>query len=252
MQIFLPPSEGKTAPASGAPLDFDSLAFPELTPLRRELTAELVEVSARDDALSVLKVGTSVAPEVRRQRDLLSLPTSHSLEVYSGVLFSALDVANFTDADWARANERIVTFSGLFGMLRPSDRIPAYRLKMGVKLPGGNNTTRWRNTLRDVGSFDGELIVDARSGGYQVFSPARATMVEVRAERVKGGKRAVISHDAKRYRGVLAAALVREPNAPTSAAELAEFARVLVDAGHVTSVELHEGKTAQLTLVDEA
>ena len=67
MLILLPPSEGKTAPRSGAPLDLDALALADadgVTSARRELLARLAEVSARDDAATLLGVGASLADEV--------------------------------------------------------------------------------------------------------------------------------------------------------------------------------------------
>ncbi|MGV9195997.1 YaaA family protein [Arcanobacterium canis] len=252
MQIFLPPSEGKTAPDVGPTLNFEALAFPQLTPLRKELANELIEVSRAENACDILKVGTSVAPEVLRQQDILTCPTARALDVYTGVLYSALDPHHLTEADWARAHERLVIFSGLFGILSPCDFIPSYRLKMGITLPGGNNAARWRLMLSDVGSqlLHDSLIVDARSGPYRVFTPRGSRVVEIRVERIKDGKRRVVSHDAKRYRGLLAGALIREPNAPTTVEEIAEFAYILVDAGHISRLELRNGPTTQLTLID--
>ena len=50
MLLLLPPSEGKTAPRRGAPVDLDTLSSPALNPLRATVLDALVEVSARPDA----------------------------------------------------------------------------------------------------------------------------------------------------------------------------------------------------------
>src|SRR5690606_11856419 len=55
--ILLPPSEGKTAHTEGSPFDFADLSFPELEQERRQVLDALAEVSAREDAMSVLGVG---------------------------------------------------------------------------------------------------------------------------------------------------------------------------------------------------
>ncbi|MEI2641760.1 MAG: hypothetical protein V9G10_05360 [Candidatus Nanopelagicales bacterium] len=43
MLILLPPSEGKTAPRRGKPLDVAGLSRPALAPLREQVLAALVE-----------------------------------------------------------------------------------------------------------------------------------------------------------------------------------------------------------------
>ena len=60
MLILLPPSEGKTAPRSGAPLDLDALALADdaaVTGARADLLTRLTAVSAAPDALTTLGVG---------------------------------------------------------------------------------------------------------------------------------------------------------------------------------------------------
>ena len=46
MLILLPPSEGKTAPRRGKPLDLAELSFPELTETRDLLLTALVDLCA--------------------------------------------------------------------------------------------------------------------------------------------------------------------------------------------------------------
>ena len=67
MLILLPPSAGKTTPDDGPALDLDSLAGSAHNGLREQIIGELQEVSSRADALTILKVGTSIEPEIRAQ-----------------------------------------------------------------------------------------------------------------------------------------------------------------------------------------
>src|SRR5690625_3754931 len=92
-------------------------------------------------------------------------PAPH--EVYTGVLFQALDYAGLTDLGRRRAAEHLAITSALWGLVRPGDQIPAYRLSAGMKLPGlGSLTTLWKSVLPAVLApvVEAELIVDARSG----------------------------------------------------------------------------------------
>ncbi|MDP9807083.1 cytoplasmic iron level regulating protein YaaA (DUF328/UPF0246 family) [Trueperella bonasi] len=256
MLILLPPSAGKTTPESGPELDLASLTGSEHSGLREQIIAELQEVSASADALKILKVGTSIEPEIRAQIDFYEQPCAPAFEVYTGVLFEAARFGELDEAAAARADRAVRIFSGVFGYTGPSDLIPNYRLSMNTKLPRlGNVGSTWKKELEGVPGGENELVVDCRSSEYQVWMPASsADHVTVGAARIKAGKRSVVSHSAKYYRGLLAGALVREPNPPRDAGELLEFAEVLIDSGEVTGVELDpsEGrKPARLTLVED-
>ncbi|MDO4920047.1 YaaA family protein [Kocuria sp.] len=212
MLILLPPSESKTAPASGDPLDLPALSLARLTPEREQLVDTLAAVSVRDDALEVLGVGPSLAADVARNRELRTAPAAPALEVYTGVLYDALDADTLSPAGRAAADESLLVVSALWGAVRPGDRIPAYRLSMGTALPGtGRLSTWWKPRLSPV--LDelaaGKVVVDCRSAAYAAAwrAPALRT-VSVRVEqRRPDGSRAVVSHHAKHTRGLVARAL---------------------------------------------
>src|SRR5215217_1551644 len=92
--ILLPPSEGKTAPETGAPLDLDSLYLPELGKARKRVLTALVKVSAGREkrALATLGLGPKQLPELERNRALLTAPAQEARKVYTGVLYEALDL----------------------------------------------------------------------------------------------------------------------------------------------------------------
>lgn len=254
MIIALPPSAGKTPPVSGPCLDLATLTAPELNPVRERVIDALQRVSASPEALSVLKVGPSLEPQIRDQIDFCGRACAPAWQVYTGVLYAAAGFDTLTDTERRRCKQTVRIFSGAFGVLSPEDLIPAYRLSMNTKLPDLDVQALWKSTLREKTGVlpKDDLVVDARSGEYMVWSPA-TNHVTVGAVRVKAGKRSVVSHWAKHYRGLLTGYLMREPNLPRTPEELAEFARLLVEDGHVSGVELTPAGRgpAKLTLVDE-
>ena len=135
MLIVLPPSEGKTAPAGGEPVELAALAYAgELTAKRERVLAALVRTSAgkqRGRALKALGLSAGQAGELDRNAALESAPTAPAAEVYTGVLYERLRLPELG----AAARGRVLIASALWGVVTPEDRIPAYRLSISARLP---------------------------------------------------------------------------------------------------------------------
>jgi cytoplasmic iron level regulating protein YaaA (DUF328/UPF0246 family) len=242
--VLLPPSEGKTSPRPGGPpLDLDSLSSPGLTPVREKVLEALIETSASPDAMRVLGVGASLADEVARNVRLRTAVTAPAKQVYTGVLYAAAGLDRLTPTARARAVESVRIVSGLWGLVTPEDRIPAYRLSMGTDLPGiGPLAGAWRGALgvELEARAEGELVVDCRSATYLAawHPPRSADWVSVRVLREVDGARSVVSHHAKHTRGVLTRHLLtRRGRAPHDAQSLARVAGELVGSA-LLAVEL--------------
>ena len=213
VMILLPPSEGKTPASNGASSDLDSLACPELAEARREVARHLEEVSVGADAAEVLGVGKAVAHEIERNIDIFDAPAAPAHDIYTGVLYDALDYAGMSPTQKRKAADRIFVISALWGVVGLADRIPAYRLSMDVKLPElGKLGTYWKPRLATAlaDRAEGELIVDCRSAAYQAaYVPDPQQTVTVNVVQIKDGKRKVVSHHAKHTRGIVARLLMQ-------------------------------------------
>jgi uncharacterized protein len=256
--ILLPPSEGKSAPRRGKALDLESLSFPALHAPRAELLESLVALS-RDrptDAASVLGLGPTQADEVTRNAGLERAPTARADQVYSGVLYEALGLSSLDAAARRRATSRLAITSGLFGLLRPADRIPAYRLSGSVSLPGiGAVARHWARHLAPAmeEAAGNGLVVDLRSGGYAPFWRPTKTesrrVVTVRVLHEVGGSRKVVSHFNKATKGRLVRDLLADGSAPRSPGRLAEL---LGDLGWKVEPEDGGSGPARLDVVVDA
>ena len=236
MLILLPPSEGKSAPRRGAPLDLGRLSFRALEPARAELLDALVTLCSgeRGKAAEVLGLGPTQLAEVDRDAALASAPTARADHVYSGVLYEALGLRDLTGAAKRRATSRLAVASGLFGLVRPDDRIPAYRLSGQVTLPGVGPVARfWGQRLAPAveEAAGGGLVLDLRSSAYTPFwRPARDRadrVVSVRVLHESGDKRKVVSHFNKATKGRLVRDLLLDGAAPRRPRELLEAFRDL-------------------------
>ena len=227
MLVLLPPSEGKTAPARGRPLDLAALSHPELTPVRERVLDTLVGVCAgpQPEALAALGLPAGLAAELPRNAALRVARTAPAARVYTGVLFERLRLPELPK----RARDRVLIASALWGVVRPDDRIPAYRLSMGARLPGlPGLPALWRPALAAALPDEG-LVVDLRSGPYAAaWAPRTATVVGVRAFTERAGRRTAVSHMVKATRGDVARILLTASPPPRT---LERVAGLLAAAG---------------------
>ncbi|MDX6301290.1 MAG: uncharacterized protein QOF53_2504 [Nocardioidaceae bacterium] len=237
MLILLPPSEGKRAPRRGSPLHLPSLSFPDLRDDRDVVLDALIDLCTSrepDVAAQVLGLGTTQVAEVAVDALLRSAPTARADRVYSGVLYEALDLGSLDAPARRRATTWLAVTSALFGLLRPSDRIPAYRLSGEVTLAGvGPVSTYWGARLdTSVRTAAGTgLLVDLRSTTYTPFwRPApdvAARVVTLRVLHEVDGVRRTVSHFNKATKGRVVRDLLREGTAPRSPGRFADHLRSL-------------------------
>jgi len=261
--ILLPPSEGKTAPATGAPADLATLWLPELAAARRRVLTRLVTMCRRSSprsvaaSLATLGLSPGLRDEITRNAGLSAAPAAPAAEIYTGVLYEALDARSLAPPARAWLDERAVIFSALWGVLRLGDRVPAYRCPAGITLPPvGGLTAYWRKALRpalDRAAGDGPVL-DLRSGAYAaMWSPGphlapRTAALRVLHERTVDGvpRRSVVSHFNKATKGRLVRSLAEAGVAPASVDELLTALRDLkhtveeqpAPAGHPRRLDL--------------
>ncbi len=245
MLILLPPSEGKTSPADGPPLDVTGLSFPGLTRARKSTLKALIDLCSKDPkAAEILGLGPTQAEEVRVNKRLRKAPCAAAIEVYTGVLFDALDVTSLTTSARTRLQSSTVISSALFGLVRPDDLIPAYRLSGDVSLPGiGAPAAHWREGVSAIIGQSSGVIIDLRSQMYASLGPIPAEVtdraVSARILLEKNGKRSIVSHHNKASKGRLVRALAERPAQPNTVNDLMKALKELK-----WTCELSEAKKA--------
>ena len=203
MLIVLPPSESKSNRRRGRPVDPQTWSFPELVGTRSTVARHLRLVSESPTATADLGVSPNLSAEVARNLELETAPATPAAEVYTGVLYDALDLGAMDSAARRRANQWVVIVSALHGAVRLKDRITAYRLSMDVNLPGlGPVTAVWRPVLDAVlaPAAGRGVVVDCRSSTYAAAWTPTGDLADRWVQvRVPGA-----SHMAKQTRGLVA------------------------------------------------
>ena len=219
MLILLPPSEGKTTPGRGKPLELTSMSLPSLTPARERVLDALVALcrDQPDHAATVLGLSRTQLDLVTRNASLADAPTARADRIYDGVLYEALGLETLTPTAKRRAASRLAITSSLFGLVRVGDRIPAYRLSGDATVPGlGPVAGWWRESLGSavVDAMGRGLLVDLRSSMYAGFwrPPAELAprVATVRVLHEVAGRRQVVSHFNKATKGRLVRDLLED------------------------------------------
>ena len=202
-------------PAATAP-HYAAQAAQLIATLRTKSVADVAELMDLSDNLARLNVARYAAWSTRAN-DRNSRP---AMWAFDGDVYDGLKAATLNDAEIAWAQEHVLMLSGLYGLLRPLDRLQPYRLEMGTGLvtERGNSLYAWwgdsvavrldKLLAREVeplvinlASQEYFKVTQARRGREKVL---RARVVDCVFEDWKDGNWKIISFFAKRARGMMA------------------------------------------------
>jgi hypothetical protein len=189
MKILLPPSEKKNEPEQRKALKLSGLSFQaDLTTTRTAVLKKHKEID-----LSYCDVASNI---------------------YSGVLYNALDYTSLSTAAQLRANSSIVIISAAFGAIRLTDIIPYYKFKI--------DPATWKKPLSiALFGLDNELVIDCRSSTYApVWTPDPLKTVGIRVFKKVAGQLKVITHMSKLTRGDVTRYLVSQAKNPQTPHDL--------------------------------
>lgn len=140
---------------------------------------------------------------------------THALAAFNGDVYQGLDAQTLDDAGLDYLDRHLRILSGLYGVLKPTDQMQAYRLEMGTKLetPRGKNLYEfWGSQVTDA------LIADAKAMGSDTLinlaSNEYSSVVDLKNiplrvitpvfKDEKNGAFKIISFYAKKARGLMA------------------------------------------------
>jgi cytoplasmic iron level regulating protein YaaA (DUF328/UPF0246 family) len=228
--ILLPSAEGKEPGGNPlAPDMFDYRTsntfnyFSELNPERRAVIKALQKTIRDSDETELEKLfgvkGDTLEEAVQVNLDIYGSPLLAAVDRYGpGVMYKAMEFPDLPTGAQRRLLENGVIFSGLFGLLRPDDLIPNYRLKMDAKLPEiGKMSTYWRplvspslnRALKD--KFVWDLLPNAHRAAWDDDASYRALVQVKFYDEDESGERKAVSHNVKQLRGALVNFVVRDP-----------------------------------------
>ncbi|MFN4118551.1 peroxide stress protein YaaA [Acidovorax sp.] len=179
--------------------------------LRQQAPQDIASLMDLSDKLAALNVARYQAWRPR----FTASNSRQALLAFNGDVYEGLDARTLgpQDLDWAQSHVAIL--SGLYGVLRPLDRMQPYRLEMGTRLAtdmGSNLYQFWGSQIAEhlntrLRADTTPVVVNLASQEYfkAVDRKAlKARVIECVFEDYKGGSYKIISFHAKRARGLMA------------------------------------------------
>ncbi|MEZ4387855.1 MAG: YaaA family protein [Candidatus Krumholzibacteriia bacterium] len=198
-------------------------APPPLRTTRPRLLAEAQALAAqvRDldqaDLARIMDLSQALAAATRADLGLWGgrgRPAGPALGAFTGLVFKHLAPATLPAAAWRFAQDHLLILSGLYGLLRPCDRVEAYRLEMGCRfVPDGAATLTafWRPRITaelNRRLRRGEPVINLAAGEYLAAVDQDAlkgpVIWPVFKQRRPDGSLKVVTVHAKEARGLLA------------------------------------------------
>ena len=179
--------------------------------LRRKSPRQLSRLMDISDALATLNA--------QRWQDFsekfTDLNSKQAVLAFDGDVYAGLQARTLARADFDWAQQHLRILSGLYGVLRPLDRIQPYRLEMGTALAVGkarNLYQYWGSEIaqalnRELAADKTPVVVNLASQEYfRAVDPRalKARVIECVFEEWHNGAWKVISFPAKKARGLMA------------------------------------------------
>jgi hypothetical protein len=179
--------------------------------LRQQSPQQIAQLMHLSDALSALNVARYAAWRPR----FTAQNSRQAVLAFNGDVYGGLQAASLTAAQLAWLQDHVSILSGLYGVLRPLDRMQPYRLEMGTALKtelGSNLYQFWGAQITDylnhrLAADKTPVLVNLASQEY--FKAVQRKLLKARVidcvfEDYKNGQYKVISFLAKRARGLMA------------------------------------------------
>lgn len=197
-------------------------------PLFKNRTSDLVDILKTKSAKSIGKlmhISDKLANEnYERYQNFSNSYTKKnskaSILAFKGDVYLGLEAENFSAKELSYAQETLRILSGLYGLLRPLDKMQPYRLEMGTKMKnkkGQDLYKFWGDDITDVINKDlskqkSQTIINLASKEYFKAvnkKKLEGDIIDIGFKEYRNGKLTFVSFNAKKARGMMARYIVK-------------------------------------------
>ncbi|MBP7710500.1 MAG: peroxide stress protein YaaA [Rickettsiales bacterium] len=218
MLTLLSPAKSLNLESSISHPDF---TLPHFAKEANQLASELKKLAA-SDLEKLMKISKNLA-ELNHQRfqnfsNKFTLQNSkQALLAFDGDVYKPIEVAKFSDADFAFAQKHLRILSGFYGLLKPLDLMQPYRLEMGTAFDKNFFTKNlyqfWGDKISQQLDLERpEHIINLASEEYFAavnHKKISTKIINITFKENKNGTYKIVGIHAKKARGLMANFIVK-------------------------------------------
>ena len=198
------------------------------SPVFRKETKQLVEILAKmgqKDIKKLMSISDKLADlNYSRYQNFSSRYTDKNskaaLFTFKGDVYVGLDAASLSNKEIEFAQKHVRILSGLYGILKPLDKMQPYRLEMGTRLnnaKGKDLYKFWKETLtksinNELNTQKSDLIINLASNEYfDVLDKTnlKANIIDIGFKEYRNDTLKFISYSAKKARGLMSRYIIK-------------------------------------------
>lgn len=215
--ILLPPSEGKSKAGD------ETKPYRMVKNLRKynsfinlEIEREFIYNSLRDSLQKLSESelekvfelkGSNLQEAIEVLSDLLNKETMPAIQRYSGVMFNAIEYSSLEEKRKENFDSSVIFVDGMFGLLRPQDYIPEYKLKINSKFLKIDVSKYWKEHLKSDFQelFRNKTVIDLLPEAHRkvVEYKGAKEVFKIGFAEKKNNKIVATGHNSKKLKGGL-------------------------------------------------
>ncbi len=210
-------------------LDFEKEGFAaKTTPTFKKRTHDLISILKKKkvkDLRELMHISEKLAQLNYERYQAFSSSynkknSKSAISAFTGDVYVGFDAESLSQEDIDYANDHVRVLSGLYGVLRPLDKMQPYRLEMGTSLKnteGSNLYEFWNDDVtkqinKDLKKVNSTTLVNLASNEYfKVIKKdkLKADIINIGFKEYKGDDLKFVSFNAKKARGMMARYMVQ-------------------------------------------
>ena len=152
MKIIISPAKKLSDKCTDRDFNFSKIKFEK----KAENLVNMLKEFKVNDLSKLMSISESLSEINSKRFKNWKIPfngnSDYAVFMFQGDVYKGLDAESLSDSDVLYAQDNLRILSGLYGILKPLDRILPYRLEMGTKLKtdyGNNLYEYWGDLIKD-------------------------------------------------------------------------------------------------------